>query len=115
MPKKAATHIQNRAPGPPALTAVATPTMLPVPIVAARAVHSARKDDVSPAPLLLALKIRPSARGRFRSCSTPRRRVSQMPVPTSRISRGGPQTKLSTLFNNSIKSISRSFLSACTL
>ena len=31
MPKKAAIHIQKIAPGPPALTAVATPTMLPVP------------------------------------------------------------------------------------
>ena len=34
IPKNAATIIQNNAPGPPAHTAVATPTMFPVPIVA---------------------------------------------------------------------------------
>ena len=39
MPKKAMTHIQNTAPGPPTKMAPATPTMLPVPTVAARAVH----------------------------------------------------------------------------
>ena len=39
MPRKAMTHIQNTAPGPPIRMAPATPTMLPVPTVAARAVH----------------------------------------------------------------------------
>ena len=33
------THIQNTAPGPPAIIAPATPTILPVPTVAASAVH----------------------------------------------------------------------------
>ena len=33
------THIQNTAPGPPARMAAATPTMLPVPMVAASAVQ----------------------------------------------------------------------------
>jgi hypothetical protein len=33
MPKNADTHIQNTAPGPPRKTAVATPTILPVPTV----------------------------------------------------------------------------------
>ena len=41
MPNSAAAIIHSRAPGPPAASAVATPTILPVPIVAARAVHSA--------------------------------------------------------------------------
>ena len=41
IPKNAATSIQNKAPGPPAAMAVATPTMFPVPIVALKAVHSA--------------------------------------------------------------------------
>ena len=36
------------APGPPALIAVATPTILPVPIVADSAVHKAPKLDTSP-------------------------------------------------------------------
>ena len=40
MPKKATIHIQKMAPGPPVMMAVATPTMLPVPMVAASAVHS---------------------------------------------------------------------------
>ena len=40
------------APGPPACTAVATPTIFPVPIVAANAVQSAAKDDTSPFPPL---------------------------------------------------------------
>ena len=41
MPKKADTHIQNKAPGPPAAIAVATPTIFPVPIVEESAVHKA--------------------------------------------------------------------------
>jgi len=36
-------HIHKTAPGPPAATAEATPTMLPVPMVAARAVMSEAK------------------------------------------------------------------------
>ena len=36
IPKKAAIHIQKRAPGPPTLIAVATPIIFPVPTVAAR-------------------------------------------------------------------------------
>ena len=34
-------HIQNKAPGPPAAIAVATPTIFPVPIVEESAVHKA--------------------------------------------------------------------------
>ena len=48
MPNSAASHIQNSAPGPPATTAVATPTMLPVPMVADSAVHRAAKLVTSP-------------------------------------------------------------------
>ncbi|MNI93744.1 hypothetical protein D3C73_1517410 [compost metagenome] len=48
MPNKAAIHIQNRAPGPPSLMAVATPTMLPVPMVAESAVQRAAKLETSP-------------------------------------------------------------------
>jgi len=43
-------HTQRTAPGPPAATAVATPTMLPVPMVAASAVVSAPKWLTSPSP-----------------------------------------------------------------
>ena len=48
IPKNAAIHIQNSAPGPPAFMAVATPTIFPVPIVAASAVQSAPKLETSP-------------------------------------------------------------------
>ena len=40
MPNSAVIHIQNTAPGPPNTQAVATPAILPVPIVADRAVMS---------------------------------------------------------------------------
>ncbi len=49
IPKTPVSHIQSTAPGPPDATAVATPTMLPVPIVAASAVVSAPNCDTSPA------------------------------------------------------------------
>ena len=48
IPKRAASHIQKSAPGPPMPMAVATPTMFPVPIVALRAVHKALKLESSP-------------------------------------------------------------------
>jgi hypothetical protein len=50
IPSKAANHIQNNAPGPPATIAVATPTILPVPMVADKAVHNAAKLVTSPVP-----------------------------------------------------------------
>ena len=40
MPNSAETHIQNMAPGPPIAIAPATPAILPVPTVAASAVHT---------------------------------------------------------------------------
>src|SRR5262247_2655312 len=52
MPKTPVSHIQSTAPGPPALTAVATPTMFPVPMVAASAVVSAPNWLTSPVPSL---------------------------------------------------------------
>ena len=42
-PKAAEIHIHTRAPGPPETMAVATPTIFPVPMVAASAVVSAEK------------------------------------------------------------------------
>ena len=52
MPKTPVSHIHNTAPGPPAATAVATPTMLPVPMVAASAVMRAPNCETSPSPSL---------------------------------------------------------------
>ena len=48
IPTRPVIHIQKSAPGPPAAIAVATPTMLPVPTVAASAVMSAWKWVMSP-------------------------------------------------------------------
>ncbi|MPM53523.1 hypothetical protein SDC9_100291 [bioreactor metagenome] len=53
MPNAAEISIQTSAPGPPAASAVATPTMLPVPIVAASAVISAENGETSPVPRLV--------------------------------------------------------------
>ena len=50
MPNTPVSHIHSTAPGPPAKMAVPTPTMLPVPMVADRAVHSAPKLVTSPSP-----------------------------------------------------------------
>ena len=50
MPKTPVNHIQSTVPGPPAAIAVATPTMLPVPMVAANAVVNAPNWLTSPCP-----------------------------------------------------------------
>ena len=52
IPNAAEIHIHTNAPGPPETMAVATPTMFPVPMVAARAVVRAENGDTSPSPLL---------------------------------------------------------------
>jgi hypothetical protein len=41
MPTAAATHIQNTAPGPPTVSAIATPAMLPTPTRAASPTQNA--------------------------------------------------------------------------
>ena len=101
MPKKAASHIQKSAPGPPSLIAVATPTMLPVPTVAASAVQSALNESMSPSPLFLAKNMSFRALGSLTTCSSVSRNVSQMPVPTSKTKSHGPQTMLSIWFKMS--------------
>ena len=70
MPKNAANNIQNKAPGPPVPTAVATPTMFPVPIVAESAVHKAAKDVISPFPPSSFFTIHFKANGSFLICKT---------------------------------------------
>ena len=102
IPKNAATIIQNNAPGPPAHTAVATPTMFPVPIVALSAVHKAAKLDISPLPPSSFLIIHLSASGSLRICRTPRRTVSKIPPQRINTISGTPQTKLSTVFKNAL-------------
>ena len=67
IPINAVTTIQNSAPGPPVDTAVATPTILPVPTVADKAVIKAPKLDTSPfsSPLSSFSNIHLRARGSF--------------------------------------------------
>ena len=98
MPKNAATHIQNTAPGPPMTSAAATPAILPVPTVAASAVHMAAKgeiDRLSPSPLRRGRQARsapPSQNRICRSWNRPVRQVKYSPVPSSSASSGGPQS-----------------------
>ena len=99
MPKKADTHIQNTAPGPPMKMAPVTPAMLPVPTVPARAVVTAWKGD-----RLLPWSCTSFFRNREptvffimypnqRTWTQPVRNVRYTPVPTSRASMMGPHTK----------------------
>ena len=102
IPTKAAIHIQKTAPGPPAWIAVATPTILPVPTVAAKAVHKALKLSISPSPLFSAVKISFKACGNLKNWINCNRIVSIKPVPIKSTNKGGPHTKLSILFNTSV-------------
>lgn len=52
MPKKALSHIQKMAPGPPEAIAVAAPAMFPVPTCAATAVASDWKELMPSLPAL---------------------------------------------------------------
>src|SRR5699024_1895464 len=97
IPTRPVIHIQNRAPGPPMWMAVATPTILPVPTVAANAVASASywvMSAVPSAPASLRSMI-PSrnAEPSVRNCMPRNLRVKYKPVSkSSGISRYGPQT-----------------------
>ena len=98
-PKQAEIHIQTKAPGPPATMAVATPTIFPVPIVAAKAVVKAENGDTSPSPRLLVLasllNVLFSAYPKFLQGLNFNLIVRKIPVPTKRINITGPQTKSS--------------------
>ena len=98
-PNAPETHIHTRAPGPPDTIAVATPTILPVPIVAASAVVSAENGETSPSPRLFVraslLRVLFSAYPRFLHVRNLVRNVRNIPVPTNRTSITGPQTKSS--------------------
>ncbi len=105
IPKAAAIHIHTSAPGPPKTSAVATPMILPVPMVAARDVISAEKGEIPPALPPEASTVRAlrcsvlfRAKGSFRHGRKRVRIQSTTPVPTSSRSMGGPQTKESMVF-----------------
>ena len=107
-PKQAEIHIHTNAPGPPNTIAVATPTIFPVPIVAANAVINAENGDISPLPLFCVLasllKTLFKAYPRFLHVKNFKRIVRNIPVPTNKTSITGPHTKSSILdkiFENS--------------
>ena len=108
-PKQAETHIHTNAPGPPATMAVATPTIFPVPMVAASAVVSAENGDTSPSPLVVCLasllNVLLSAYPKFLQGLNFSLIVRNIPVPTSSTNITGPQTKSSTLDTMSDKLI----------
>ncbi len=83
MPRKAVTHIQKRAPGPPQWIAIATPAMFPIPTVAESAVVRAWKWVTSPGssgssyfPLVTATPWM-----KCRIWTKPSRRVRKTPTP----------------------------------
>ena len=85
--------------GEVATMAVATPTIFPVPIVAAKAVVKAENGDTSPSPRLLVLasllNVLFSAYPKFLQGLNFNLIVRKIPVPTKRINITGPQTKSS--------------------
>ena len=93
-PKAALIHIQIIAPGPPRTIAVATPTILPVPTVALSAVIKDWNGEISPSFFDFFLKINLTEyQMRFLHGKNFKRIVKNIPVPTSRASMIGPQTK----------------------
>ena len=94
------THIQNTAPGPPARMAAATPTMLPVPMVAASAVQRLWNWLMASSSVwavtFLSRKMAPMVcriqYPKYRSWKKPVRTVSRQPVPNSSASPAGPHT-----------------------
>ena len=98
MPKKAASHIQKMAPGPPEIMAVAQPVMLPVPTWAAMEVATAWKELMPSLPAFSPLRLMlPNSRLKpvpnFRTWMKRVRMVKMMPVPTSRYSSSPFHTK----------------------
>ena len=87
IPKKAASHIQKIAPGPPIAMAVATPARFPVPTCAAIAVAKDWKEVIPCFPAFSPLKeILPKtcfmARPNCRICTKCNLKVKNIPVPT---------------------------------
>ena len=90
MPNTPVSQHHSTAPGPPRATAVATPMMLPVPIVAARAVASAPNCDTSPTESLSFFTESFTALN-IHLCGNRKRMVRKIWVPNSIIIMGHPQ------------------------
>ena len=92
MPNTPVIQHQNTAPGPPRATAVETPTILPVPMVAASAVASAPNCEMSPLAPSSALADIRMARNVCRWMNR-RRNVRNKCVPNSSTIMGAPQMR----------------------
>ena len=107
MPNTPVSHIHRTAPGPPDMIAVATPTMLPVPIVADSAVHKAPNWEMSPSASGSRVTESLIARGSF-LWMKPVRTVRKTCDPKSRMIIGGPQTAASMLLMIPMRSMGAS-------
>ncbi len=100
MPSGAIAAIQNAAPGPPIAMAVATPAILPLPIVAAIAVVSAWNGEISPGAGVVGSRrsaprmTRRDARRNCRNWMPRLYKVMTMPSTTSSAIVQRPQTRL---------------------
>ena len=114
MPKKAATSIQKSAPGPPVPMAVATPTMLPVPIVAESAVQSAPNWLTSPfTPGSTSWwNMYWNARLRLKRWMKRRMHVRRRPVTRMEAMSGTPHTQPSTMSTKPVKDASQSLVAS---
>ena len=92
MPNTPVSQHQNTAPGPPSVMAVATPMMLPVPMVAARAVANAPNWLTSPFADESDLTDRRMAVSSLR-CGNRNRMVMNTWVPSRMMTMGHPQRK----------------------
>ncbi len=92
MPSKPAIHIQKMAPGPPMLMAMATPAILPMPIVPDNADESAWKCGISPgSPGLSYLpRNRLKVWRRRRNGNKRQRKAKYNAVPATRKTSGSP-------------------------
>ena len=93
---------QYSAPAPPATSAVATPTILPVPMVADRAVQRAAKLLTSPWPSFSFWNMYLQAMPSLWNWIPRRRMVKKIPVARIRTIRGTPHTKPSSQFRNAL-------------
>ncbi|MOA33544.1 hypothetical protein D3C78_1548460 [compost metagenome] len=82
-PRKATIHIQNTAPGPPKVIAVATPAMLPVPTRPASVIASAWNDD-TPLSLDLPSNIKRIISPKWRTWAKRVRMEKNKPTPRQR-------------------------------
>ena len=87
MPIRATTHIQNRAPGPPATMARATPATLPMPTRAASPTAKAWKEEMPPAAPAREEAIVLSIVPKWRNWTARVRMVKYRPTAMSRANR----------------------------